>query len=194
MTADKKRRVEKTGWKVGSVSDFLSLSPEEAACVKLKVQLVKALRTRRQRLGISQVEVAKRLRSSQSRVAKMEAGRSYGIDRSVGKVRACAGRWSLDCSRGHCRQLGTHTPGSRGKSISKKGQWKYIEKRAGGKERCYPRREAIVLPMSGAVLAYCHLRADVRITPINRSDIYRRLKQPLWLVLRQHVDWPDRCV
>lgn len=96
MTADKKRRVEKTGWKVGSVNDFLSLSLEEAAYVKLKVRLVKALRTRRQRLGISQVEVAKRLRSSQSRVAKMEAGHpTVSIDLLVRSVLVLGGRVSI---------------------------------------------------------------------------------------------------
>ncbi len=96
MTTDKKRRVEKMGWKVGSVSDFLSLSPEEAAYVELKVRLAKALRTRRQRLGISQVEVAKRLQSSQSRVAKMEAGDpTVSIDLLVRSVLALGGRVSL---------------------------------------------------------------------------------------------------
>ena len=96
MTTDKKRRVEKMGWKVGSVSDFLSLSPEEAAYVELKVRLAKALRTRRQRLGISQIEVAKRLQSSQSRVAKMEAGDpTVSIDLLVRSVLALGGRVSL---------------------------------------------------------------------------------------------------
>ncbi len=96
MTTDKKRRVEKRGWKVGSVSDFLSLSPEEAAYVELKVRLAMALRTRRQRLGISQVEVAKRLQSSQSRVAKMEAGDpTVSIDLLVRSVLALGGRVSL---------------------------------------------------------------------------------------------------
>ncbi len=96
MTTDKKRRVEKMGWKVGSVSDFLSLSPEEAAYVELKVRLAKALRTRRQRLGISQVEVAKRLQSSQSRVAKMEAGDpTVSIDLLVRSVLTLGGRVSL---------------------------------------------------------------------------------------------------
>jgi ribosome-binding protein aMBF1 (putative translation factor) len=96
MTADKKRRVEKMGWKVGSVNDFLSLSPEEAAYVELKVRLAKALKTRRQRLGISQVEVAKRLQSSQSRVAKMEAGDpTVSIDLLVRSVLALGGRVTL---------------------------------------------------------------------------------------------------
>ena len=95
MTTGKRRRVEKMGWKFGSVNDFLSLSPEEAACIELKVRLAKALKTRRQKLGISQVEVAKRLQSSQSRVARMEAGDpSVSIDVLVRSVLALGGRVS----------------------------------------------------------------------------------------------------
>jgi predicted XRE-type DNA-binding protein len=74
MTSEKKRRLEKAGWKTGSVPEFLELSPDETAYVELKVHLARELKSRRKKLGISQVEAAKRLRSSQSRVAKMEAG------------------------------------------------------------------------------------------------------------------------
>src|SRR2546428_13701432 len=44
------------------------------ALIEMKLSLSRSLRDRRQRRGVSQVEVARRLRSSQSRVAKMEAG------------------------------------------------------------------------------------------------------------------------
>ena len=42
--------------------------------VELKVSLARALRQARIKLGLSQVELAQRMRSSQSRVAKIEAG------------------------------------------------------------------------------------------------------------------------
>lgn len=96
MTTEKKRKLEKKGWRVGSVSDFLGLSPEENAYVELKVRLSKELRQRRQKLGISQVEVAKKLQSSQSRVAKMEAGDpSVSIDLLVRSLLALGGRVTL---------------------------------------------------------------------------------------------------
>ena len=96
MTIEKKRKLEKKGWRVGSVSDFLELSPEENAYVELKVRLSKELRQRRQKLGISQVEVAKKLQSSQSRVAKMEAGDpSVSIDLLVRSLLALGGRVTL---------------------------------------------------------------------------------------------------
>ena len=74
MDATKRKRIEKAGWKVGTANEFLKLSKEEAAYVELKLHLAKKLSKRRQSLGLSQVVVAKRIRSSQSRVAKMEAG------------------------------------------------------------------------------------------------------------------------
>ena len=73
MDKAKRNRLEARGWRVGTASDFLRLSPEEAALVQMKVSLSQALRARREARGLSQVALAKRLRSSQSRVAKMEA-------------------------------------------------------------------------------------------------------------------------
>ena len=73
MDKAKRKRLEARGWRVGTASDFLGLSAEEAALVEMKVSLSQALRARREARGLSQVALAKRLRSSQSRVAKMEA-------------------------------------------------------------------------------------------------------------------------
>lgn len=81
MEKRKQRKLEAKGWRVGSAAEFLGLSSEEAALVEMKLRLSQALRARRQALHLSQVAVAKRLGSSQSRVAKMEAGdRSVSID------------------------------------------------------------------------------------------------------------------
>ena len=74
MKKRKRPKLEAAGWAVGSVQDFLGLSDAENALIEMKLALSRTLRDRRQRRGVSQVELAKRLRSSQSRVAKMEAG------------------------------------------------------------------------------------------------------------------------
>jgi hypothetical protein len=74
MKKSKRAKIEAAGWAVGSVQDFLGLSDAETALIEMKLALSRTLRDRRQRRGVSQVELAKRLRSSQSRVAKMEAG------------------------------------------------------------------------------------------------------------------------
>jgi DNA-binding XRE family transcriptional regulator len=74
MREAKRRRLEARGWKVGTAQELLRLSAEEAAYVDLKVRLAMGLREWRRRRNLTQADLAKRLRSSQSRVAKMEAG------------------------------------------------------------------------------------------------------------------------
>lgn len=74
MRESKRKRLEAKGWKVGSAADFLGLAPEEKAYVELKLRLAEGLKKRRVKTRLTQDELAKALRSSQSRVAKMEAG------------------------------------------------------------------------------------------------------------------------
>ena len=73
MKKNKRARLEGQGWRVGSAADFLELSPEEAAFVETKLALSQYLRDRRTTRHVSQSALAKLLKSSQSRVAKMEA-------------------------------------------------------------------------------------------------------------------------
>ena len=74
MREDKRKRLAAKGWKTGSAADFLGLSVEEERYVELRLRLSEAIRERRQRRHLTQTELARALRSSQSRVAKMEAG------------------------------------------------------------------------------------------------------------------------
>lgn len=73
MRNSKKERLARAGWRVGSVAEFLDLTPEEATFVELKLALAAYLRDLRRRRGWTQAQVARRISSSQSRVAKMEA-------------------------------------------------------------------------------------------------------------------------
>lgn len=73
MKGEKKRRLEKGGWSVGSAYDFLEMDEEERAYVETKIALARALRERRRHEQLTQSQLAERLGSSQSRVAKMEA-------------------------------------------------------------------------------------------------------------------------
>lgn len=73
MKKTKKKKLQSAGWRVGTPAEFLGLSPEEAAYVELKLALADYLTALRAQSGWTQTEVAKRLDSSQSRVAKMEA-------------------------------------------------------------------------------------------------------------------------
>jgi hypothetical protein len=74
MRESKRKRLAANGWKIGNAREFLGLSSEEEAYVELKLRLADGLRKRRVSSRLTQKELAKAVRSSQSRVAKMEAG------------------------------------------------------------------------------------------------------------------------
>lgn len=74
MREAKQRRLEAKGWKVGGAKDFLKLTPQEEAYIELRLALAAGLKARRIEQHVTQIELATALGSSQSRVAKMEAG------------------------------------------------------------------------------------------------------------------------
>jgi len=74
MDQAKRKRLAAKGWKIGSTADFLGLTAEESAYIELRLKLADALKERRKQKRMTQVAAAKLLNSSQSRVAKMEAG------------------------------------------------------------------------------------------------------------------------
>ena len=74
MHKAKKDRLAKKGWKIGSADELLGLSPEESAYIELKLNLSEKLRQKRIRKKLTQGDLAQLISSSQSRVAKMEAG------------------------------------------------------------------------------------------------------------------------
>ncbi|MBI4024069.1 MAG: XRE family transcriptional regulator [Verrucomicrobia bacterium] len=64
----------KNGWVEGSVQDFLDLSNADVEYIEIRLTLSHLLKERRQKRHLTQVQVATRLHTSQSRVAKMEKG------------------------------------------------------------------------------------------------------------------------
>jgi predicted XRE-type DNA-binding protein len=74
MNKKKKKNLESKGYKVGSVEEFLGLRTEESEYIELKLALSQALAKRRKQKKLTQAQLAKMLKSSQSRVAKIEKG------------------------------------------------------------------------------------------------------------------------
>jgi DNA-binding XRE family transcriptional regulator len=74
MRAAKRHKLTSAGWAVSNVAEFLGLSPEEEALINLRLKLAGGLKKRRIRRRLTQVDLAKAVNSSQSRVAKMESG------------------------------------------------------------------------------------------------------------------------
>jgi predicted XRE-type DNA-binding protein len=74
MELTKRQKLEAAGWKVGNAAEFLQLSPAEIEIIEIRLSLSKSLKQLRQQKQLSQTELASDISSSQSRVAKMEAG------------------------------------------------------------------------------------------------------------------------
>jgi DNA-binding XRE family transcriptional regulator len=74
MDAIKRQRLEAAGLRVGDAADFLELSADEIAFIDMKLSLIKRLKQLRISQNHSQESLAKKIKSSQSRVAKIEAG------------------------------------------------------------------------------------------------------------------------
>ncbi|MBI3356246.1 MAG: helix-turn-helix domain-containing protein [Nitrospirae bacterium] len=74
MRKGKQAKLEAAGWAIGPVKKFLGLSEADRVLIEMKLALSYSLRDRRKKSGLSQVQLAERLQSSQSRIAKMEAG------------------------------------------------------------------------------------------------------------------------
>jgi hypothetical protein len=73
MKAPKARKLTKAGWKIGTPQELLQLTAEEVALVEIRLALAASVRKRRLAQALTQSDLARRLRSSQSRIAKLEA-------------------------------------------------------------------------------------------------------------------------
>lgn len=81
MNAAKKKKLEAAGFAVSDTQEFLGLSDEEMAYIEIKRSLSQYLRDRRKAQKLTQTEAAKMLKTSQSRLAKMEhAEKTVSID------------------------------------------------------------------------------------------------------------------
>ncbi|HEX4592034.1 MAG TPA: helix-turn-helix domain-containing protein, partial [Gemmataceae bacterium] len=72
MNAAKRAALERAGFRIGDAKDFLGLSDEESAIVELRVRVAQSVRRLREIGHISQKQLAERMNSSQSTVAKIE--------------------------------------------------------------------------------------------------------------------------
>ena len=74
MDERKKKDLESKGYKIGSVKEFFGLRTEELEYIELKLALSEVLAKHREKSNLTQAQLAKMLKSSQSRVAKMKKG------------------------------------------------------------------------------------------------------------------------
>ena len=75
MSGVEREALEAAGWKFGDYGDFLGLSDAERQIVELRIRLSRGIREARERAGMTQADLASVMKSTQPRVARIEAGR-----------------------------------------------------------------------------------------------------------------------
>ncbi len=95
MKAEKKRRLAAVGWNETTVREFLNLSQADVQYIETKLALSRLLRLMRERRHLTQTGAAALLKTSQSRLARMEAGDpSVSLDLLVRGLFALGVSWS----------------------------------------------------------------------------------------------------
>ncbi|REJ75205.1 MAG: XRE family transcriptional regulator [Planctomycetota bacterium] len=120
MKSSKRKALEAAGWKVGSASDFLELSDAEEMLVNMKLALAAQVKSLRLKKNITQQELAKRIGSSQSRIAKIEvADRSVSMELLIRSLAALGASRSQIGRYVGARDVNRPTPRSRRKLPSR---------------------------------------------------------------------------
>jgi DNA-binding XRE family transcriptional regulator len=74
MDADKQKALEDAGWRFGDAADFLGMNDAERQEFDLRYFLCNAVHELREKLGLSQKQLAARLKVSKRTVDRMESG------------------------------------------------------------------------------------------------------------------------
>jgi predicted XRE-type DNA-binding protein len=76
VDSKKRKSLAAAGWKVGDAAEFLGLTDDERQIVDFRLLVARGVRQHRESSGLSQQQLASKIGSSQSRVAKIESGSS----------------------------------------------------------------------------------------------------------------------
>lgn len=74
MNNTKREKLVEAGWRVADSVEFLGLSDAEKALLDIRETLGRCVKGRRAETSLTQAQLAVRMGSSQSRVARIEAG------------------------------------------------------------------------------------------------------------------------
>jgi hypothetical protein len=110
MNKETQKRLEAAGFRVGDAGDFLGLSDDERRLVELRLAVSRAVRKARERAGVTQQQLATKMKSSQSRVAKIEAAEpDVTLDLSIRALFAAGGELADVVGVVHPRKRGART-------------------------------------------------------------------------------------
>jgi len=84
MNSKRRKELEAKGWKFGGVEDFLGLTEEELEYIEVKITLSEMVKDYQEKKGLTQIAAAEILKSSQSRLSKIEtADATVSIDLQI---------------------------------------------------------------------------------------------------------------
>jgi ribosome-binding protein aMBF1 (putative translation factor) len=96
MDAEKQKALEAAGWKFGDTADFLGMTDEERQMLDIRVEAALAVRRQREAMKLTQKELARRIKTSQPRIVKIEhAARDVTLDQILEAYAAAGGRIAL---------------------------------------------------------------------------------------------------
>jgi ribosome-binding protein aMBF1 (putative translation factor) len=104
MNSKKRKTLEAAGWKVGDAADFLGLSDEERQLLNARVEVALAVRRQRESRDLSQQQLAKKIKTSQPRIVKIEqAAADVSLDQLLRAFAAAGGRIAIKNTAGSSR-------------------------------------------------------------------------------------------
>ncbi|OQY49175.1 MAG: transcriptional regulator [Candidatus Parabeggiatoa sp. nov. 2] len=74
MDKDKQAKLASKGWKIGTVNEFLELTPAEATYIELRLALSENLQQRRTQKQLTPSQFAQLLNANPSQIEKLETG------------------------------------------------------------------------------------------------------------------------
>jgi transcriptional regulator with XRE-family HTH domain len=96
MDLKKKKALEAAGWKFGDAADFLGMDEKERQILDARVQLALAVRRLREKAGLTQTQLAGRMKTSQPRIVKIEhAAADVSLDQMIQAIVAVGGRFRV---------------------------------------------------------------------------------------------------
>jgi DNA-binding XRE family transcriptional regulator len=106
MRRSEREALEAAGWRFGDYGDFLGLSDAERQIVELRIRLSRGIREARERAGMTQADLATAMKSTQPRVARIEAGgRGVSLDQMMRAYFTAGGRADALFAPGGARKV-----------------------------------------------------------------------------------------
>ncbi|AMV28029.1 hypothetical protein VT84_26730 [Gemmata sp. SH-PL17] len=96
MDAEKRANLESHGWKFGDATEFLQLNAAERELIEIRQHLAGETKRLRERQGLNQSDLGKRISTTQPRVALIEAAaKEVSLDQIAKAFFALGGRVSF---------------------------------------------------------------------------------------------------